>query len=74
MEWDTDLAAMPLARHGHACGPWKNVDASGSPTEMVVVGGVGAESSTLVYSLENDSWRQGTGYYSTYFRFGQFLM
>ncbi len=59
-EWDTSLSPMPLARHGHACGPWFN-DGVGT-VELVVVGGVGAEDNTTVYNFEQDAWRDGSPY------------
>ncbi len=60
---------MSLARHGHACGPWRNASSPGSPIEFVVVGGVGAEESTIIYNIEQDEWREGEPYNYEQFRF-----
>ncbi len=58
---------MPLARHGHACGPWRS---STNPlAELLVVGGVGAEESTLIYNLDDDEWREGPAYEYDQFRY-----
>ncbi len=42
---------MSVARHGHACGLRINSDGD---EEFIVVGGVGADTSTEVYSIQDN--------------------
>ncbi len=68
-EWITDLTPMTLARHGHSCGVRIN---SAGDEEFVVVGGVGADSSTEIYSIQDNTWTDGPQYYYEEFRYLRF--